>query len=267
VEFLDQIVPSSDADAAKELSKSFTRRGIKIKTKTKAVSQKKTKDGIEVILESEGKQETVVVDKLLIAVGRKPNGKGLGLEEIGVKVDQRGYVPVNDHLQTNLPHIYAIGDVARQPLLAHKAMKEGMVAAEHAAGKPAAYDTIVPSVVYTSPELASVGMTEKEAREAGHKVRVGIFPLVASGRAMTLGSAEGVVKVIGDEETDLLLGFHMVGPSAGDMVSEAALAMEMGATLEDISLTQHAHPTIAEAFMEAAEAAHGMAIHIANKKR
>ncbi len=268
VEFMDQIVPSSDTDAAKELSKSFTKRGIKIKTKTKAVSQKKTKDGIEVVLESDGKQETVVVDKLLIAVGRKPNGKGLGLEEIGVTVDAKGYVPVNDHLQTNVPHIYAIGDVARQPLLAHKAMKEGAVAAEHASGKTTAtYDTIVPSVVYTSPELASVGMTEKEAKDAGHKVRVGIFPLAVSGRAMTLGSAEGIVKVIGDEETDLLLGFHMVGPSAGDMVSEAALAIEMGATLEDISLTQHAHPTIAETFMEAAEAAHGMAIHIANKRR
>jgi dihydrolipoamide dehydrogenase len=268
VEFMDQIVPASDPDAAKELAKSFTKRGIKVLTKTKAISQKKTDKGLEVVLETDGKQETVVVDKLLIAVGRKPNGKGLGLEEIGVTVDPKGYIPVNDHLQTNVPHIYAIGDVARQPLLAHKAMKEGMVAAEHASGKlTATYDTIVPSVVYTSPELASVGMTEKEAKDAGYKVRVGIFPLAASGRAMTLGNAEGIVKVIGDEETDLLLGFHMVGPSAGDMVSEAALAIEMGATLEDISATQHAHPTIAETFMEAAEHAHGMAIHIANKKR
>nr|MDQ3399242.1 dihydrolipoyl dehydrogenase [Deinococcota bacterium] len=168
---------------------------------------------------------------------------------------------------TDVPHIYAIGDVCKPPLLAHKAMKEGLVAAEHVSGKPAAYDTIVPSVVYTSPELASVGMTEQEAKDAGHKVRVGIFPLAASGRAMTLGVSEGLVKVIGDEETDLLLGFHMVGPSAGDIVSEAALAIEMGATLEDISLTQHAHPTIAEGFMEAAEAAHGVAIHVANKRR
>lgn len=268
VEFMDQIVPSSDPDAAKELAKAFTKRGITVKTKTKAISQKKTKNGLEVVLETDGKQETTTVDKILVAVGRKPNGKGLGLEDIGVTVDQRGYIPVNDHLQTNVPHIYAIGDVARQPLLAHKAMKEGMVAAEHASGKnTATYDTIVPSVVYTSPELASVGMTEKEAKDAGHKVRVGIFPLTASGRATTLGKTEGLVKVIGDEETDILLGFHMVGVSAGDIVSEAALAIEMGATLEDISLTQHAHPTIAEAFMEAAEAAHGMAIHIANKRK
>lgn len=266
VELMDEIVPTADRDAAKELRKSFEKRGVKIMTSTKAVSQKKTEDGIEVTLERDGKRETLTVDKILVAVGRKPRGTGLGLEEIGVTVE-RGFVPTNAQMQTDVPHIYAIGDVTKPPLLAHKAMKEGIVAAEHAAGKPAAYDTIVPAVVYTSPELASVGMTEQEAKDAGHKVRVGTFPMAASGRAMTLGVSEGLVKVIGDEETDLLLGFHMVGPSAGDMVSEAALAIEMGATLEDISLTQHAHPTIAESFMEAAEAAHGLAIHVANKRR
>ena len=269
VELMDQIVPASDPDAAKELHKSFEKRGITIKTGTKAVSQKKTKKGIEVVLEDkEGKQETVTVDKLLVAVGRRPNGKNLGLEAIGVNVNERGFVPpANNHMQTDVSNIYVIGDVAGHPMLAHKAMKEGLVAAEHAAGKPSAYDTIVPSVIYTSPELASVGMTEAEAKEAGYKIRVGKFPMSASGRATTLGTNEGIVKVIGDEETDILLGFHMVGPSAGDMVSEAALAIEMGATLEDISLTQHAHPTIAETFMEAAEHAHGMAIHIAHSKR
>ena len=269
VELMDRIVPLSDPDAAKELHKSFEKRGVSIRTATKAVSQKKTKKGIEVVLESkDAKQETVTVDKLLVAVGRKPSGKGLGLESIGVQVDERGYVPPkNDHMQTDLEHIYTIGDVARGPLLAHKAMKEGVVAAEHAAGKTSAYDTIVPSVIYTSPELASVGMTEAEAKEAGYKVRIGKFPLSASGRATTLGTDEGIVKLVGDEETDLLLGFHMVGPSAGDMVAEAALAIEMGATLEDIALTQHAHPTIAETFMEAAEHAHGKAIHIANRRR
>lgn len=269
VELMDQIVPASDPDAAKELHKSFEKRGITIKTGTKAVSQKKTKKGIEVVLEDkEGEQETVTVDKLLVAVGRRPRGKDLGLEDMGVKVDERGFVPpVNAHMQTDVPNIYVIGDVAGHPMLAHKAMKEGLVAAEHAAGKPSAYDTIVPSVIYTSPELASVGMTEAEAKEAGYDIRVGKFPMSASGRATTLGTSEGVVKVIGDKETDILLGFHMVGPSAGDMVSEAALAIEMGATLEDIALTQHAHPTIAETLMEAAEHAHGMAIHIANRKR
>lgn len=266
VELMDEIVPTADRDAAKELRKSFDKRGVKILTQTKAVSQKKTKDGLEVTLERDGKQETLVVDKILVAVGRKPRGGGIGLEEVGVRLE-RGFVPTNAQMQTNVPNIYAIGDVTKPPLLAHKAMKEGLVAAEHAAGKPAAYDTIVPAVVYTSPELASVGMTEQEAKDAGHRVRVGTFPLAASGRAMTLGVSEGIVKVIGDEETDQLLGFHMVGPAAGDMVAEAALAIEMGATLEDISLTQHAHPTIAESLMEAAEAAHGLAIHVANKRR
>ena len=269
VELMDRITPLSDPDASKELHKSFEKRGVTIKTATKAVSQKKTKNGTEVTLEDkDGNQETIVVDKILVAVGRKPSGQNLGLESLGVTVDARGFVPpVNDHMQTDVDTIYTIGDVARAPLLAHKAMKEGVVAAEHAAGQSSAYDTIVPSVIYTSPELASVGMTEAEAKEAGYSVRVGKFPLSASGRATALGTNEGFIKVIGDEATDLLLGFHMVGPGASDIVSEAALAIEMGATLEDIALTQHAHPTIAESFMEAAEHAHGKAIHIANRRR
>ena len=267
VELMAHIVPTSDPDAAKELAKSFKKRGIDIRTKTKAVKQEQKDDGLHVTLEdTDGKQETLVVDKILVAVGRRPNTNNIGLESIGVNLE-RGYVPTNNHMQTNHSHIYAIGDVARPPLLAHKAMKEGIVAAEHASGMPSAYDTIVPSVVYTSPELASVGMTESEAKAASHEIRVGSFPMQASGRAMTLGVTEGIVKVIADAENDLLLGFHMVGPSAGDMVSEAALAIEMGATLEDIALTQHAHPTIAETLMEAAEHAHGKAIHIANKRR
>ncbi|MEJ2292376.1 MAG: dihydrolipoyl dehydrogenase [Deinococcales bacterium] len=269
VEMMDRIVPLGDADASKELHKALEKKGLTIRTSTKAVSQKKTSKGTEVVLEdTEGKRDTIVVDKILVAVGRSPNGKGLGLEQLGVQVDDRGFVQVvNDHMQTAVDHIYAIGDVARPPLLAHKAMKEGLAAAEHAAGKPSGYDTVVPAVIYTSPEHASVGMTEQEAKDAGYTVRIGRFPLSASGRATTLGVDSGMVKLVGDEKTDLLLGFHMVGPGAGDIVSEAALAIEMGATLEDIALTQHAHPTIAEAVMEAAEHAHGQAIHIANRRR
>src|SRR5690606_19960455 len=162
-------------------------------------------------IERDGKKETLVADRVLVAVGRRPNGHGLGLEAAGVEVDDRGFVKVvNDHMQTNVPHIYAIGDVARAPLLAHKAMKEGLAAAEHAAGKPTAYDTVVPSVIYTDPELASVGMTEEEAKAAGYEVRVGRFPLLASGRASTLGVDSGVIKLVGDAKTALLLGFHMV---------------------------------------------------------
>ncbi len=268
VEMLEQIAPASDPDAAKELRKSFEKRGIEVLTCTKVAGQKRGKKGIEVTLDGEGGQRNLVVDKVLVAVGRRPNGKGLGLEEIGVEVDERGYVKVvNEHMQTTLDHVYAIGDVARAPLLAHKAMKEGLVAAEHAAGKPVAYDTVVPSVIYTSPELASVGMTEQEAKDAGHTVRVGRFPLSASGRAASLGTDEGLVKLIGDQETDLLLGAHIVGPGAGELIAEATLAIEMGATLEDIALTQHPHPTLSEGLMEAAEHAHGRAIHIANRRR
>jgi dihydrolipoamide dehydrogenase len=163
--------------------------------------------------------------------------------------------------------VYAIGDVARGPLLAHKAMKEGLVAAEHAAGKKVAVDTLVPAVIYTHPELASVGMTEAEAKEAGFAVRVGSFPLTASGRATTMGATDGLMKIVADEETDLVLGVHIVGPMAGDLIAEATFAMEMGATVEDIGATQHPHPTLSEGLMEAAEHAHGKAIHIANRRR
>lgn len=267
VELLAHIVPTADEDVANELAKALTRRGITLKANTKAVAQEKVAEGIKVTLEdAQGRREALVVDKVLVAVGRKPQSAGLGLEPLGITLD-RGFIPTNAHMQTTLPHIYAIGDVARPPLLAHKAMKEGIVAAEHAAGLPSAYDTVVPSVIYTSPEFASVGMTEKEAVQDGYEVRVGRFPLSASGRANTLGATDGVVKVVGDAKTDLLLGFQMVGPGAGDIVAEAALAIEMGATLEDIALTQHPHPTLAEAFMEAAEHAHGRAIHIANRRR
>lgn len=269
VELLEQIAPAADPDAAKELRKSLEGRGIEFMTGTKVVSQKQGKKGTEVELETPGGEKTKVqVDRILVAVGRRPNGRGLGLEEVGVELDERGYVKVvNDHMQTTLPHVYAIGDVARAPLLAHKAMKEGLVAAEHAAGQPSAYDTVVPSVIYTSPELASVGLSEKEAEEAGYRVRVGRFPLSASGRAASLGVDGGMIKLIGDAETDLVLGCHIVAPNAGELIAEATLAIEMGATMEDIALTQHAHPTLSEGLMEAAEHAHGRAIHIANRRR
>ena len=268
VEFMPQIVPTADPDVSKVLRKSFEARGVRVLTSTKAVGQVTHEDGIDVTLESaDGSSEVVQVDKLLVAVGRRPNGRDLGLEEIGVDLDERGFVKVRETMQTTVSHVYAIGDVAGGPLLAHKAMKEGLVAAEHAMGLPAAYDTIVPSVIYTSPELASVGMTEAEAREAGFDVITGQFPLSASGRATALGVTEGLVKWVADATSDVVLGFHMVGPSAGELVAEATLAIEMGATLEDVALTQHPHPTLAETLMEAAEHAHGRAIHVANRRK
>jgi dihydrolipoamide dehydrogenase len=268
VELMDEIVPGAEPEASKALRKAFEKRGVNFKLGTKAVSAKRLKSGLKVTLEgADGTQEAVTVDRLLVAVGRAPNGQGLGLEDIGVEVTERGFVPVNASMQTALPHVYAIGDVAGAPLLAHKAMKEGLVAAEHASGRPAAYDTLAPAVIYTNPELASVGMTEQEAKDAGFEVRTGSFPLSASGRASAIGAEDGLFKLIADAATDTVLGAHIVGPGAGDMIAEAALAIEMGATLEDVAATQHPHPTLSEGLMEAAEHAHGQAIHIANRRK
>ncbi|WP_026234716.1 dihydrolipoyl dehydrogenase [Calidithermus timidus] len=267
IEFMGQILPAADPETAGLLAKVLTKQGIAIKTNTKGVKVERKKDGLHVTLEDvkSGKQEEIVVDKILVATGRRPRGKGLGLEAIGVKVDERGYIPTNEKMETNVPGIYAIGDVTRPPLLAHKAMKEGLVAAENAAGGNAVMDYQIPNVVYTSPEWAAVGLTEEEAAKAGYKVKVGKFPLSASGRAMTLDATDGLIKLVGDAETDLLLGVHILGPNASDMIAEAALALEMGATVTDVALTVHAHPTLSEGIMEAAEHLHKQAIHIANR--
>jgi len=267
IEFMGQILPAADPETAGLLAKVLIKQGIVIKTNTKGVKVERKKDGLHVTLEDvkSGAQEEVVVDKILVATGRRPRGKGLGLENIGVKVDERGYIPTNEKMETNVPGIYAIGDVTRPPLLAHKAMKEGLVAAENAAGGNAVMDYHIPNVVYTSPEWAAVGLTEEEAAKAGYKVKVGKFPLSASGRAMTLDATDGLIKLVGDAETDLLLGVHILGPNASDMIAEAALALEMGATVTDVALTVHAHPTLSEGIMEAAEHLHKQAIHIANR--
>jgi dihydrolipoamide dehydrogenase len=267
VEFMGQILPAADPETANLLAKILTKQGLVIRTNAKALKVEKKKDGLVVTLEDlkTAKQETLVVDKILVATGRRPRGKGLGLEAIGVKVDQHGYVLTNEKMETSIPGIWAIGDVTRPPLLAHKAMKEGLVAAENVAGGNAVMDYHVPNVVYTSPEWAAVGMTEEEASKAGHKVKVGRFPLSASGRAMTLGSTDGLIKLVGDGETDLLLGAHIVGPSASDLIAEVGLALEIGATVTDLGLTVHAHPTLSEGIMEAAEHLHKQAIHIANR--
>lgn len=267
IEFMGQILPASDPETANLLAKILLKQGLVIKTNTKGVKQERKKDGIHVTLEDvkTGAQETLVVDKILVATGRRPRGKGLGLEAIGVKVDERGYIPTNEKLETAVPGIYAIGDVTKPPLLAHKAMKEGLIAAENAAGGNAVMDYQVPSVVYTAPEWAGVGMTEEEAIKAGYKVKLGKFPLAASGRAMTLEATDGLIKLIGDAETDLLLGGFIVGPNASDLVGELGLALEMGATVTDIGLTVHAHPTLSEGIMEAAEHLHKQAIHISNR--
>ena len=191
---------------------------------------------------------------MLVAVGRRPNGKLIGAENAGVRVDERGFIPVDRQQRTNAPHIFAIGDIVGQPMLAHKATHEGKVAAEVAAGRNSFFDAkVIPSVAYTDPEVAWVGMTETEAKAKGIKYGKGVFPWAASGRSLSLGRDEGVTKVLFDEATNRLLGCGIVGPNAGDLIAEAALAIEMGADAEDIDLTVHPHPTLSETFAFAAE--------------
>ncbi len=268
IEFLPNIIPGADADAVKEFSKSMKKQGIEIQTRTKANSA--TVNGNEVVVEIEnvetGEKTLETFDRVLVAVGRRPRTDGLNLAAAGLQTTERGFIEVNRRMQTAVPHIYAVGDVAGNPMLAHKAMKEGLVAAEVAAGKPSEQDAVaIPGVVYTSPELAWVGLTEQEAKDKGYSVKTGVFPLSASGRAMTLQSTDGFVKMVVEEGSDLLLGVHIVGPHASDMLGEASLALEMAATASDVALTIHAHPTLGESVLEAAEAVHKQAIHIINR--
>jgi dihydrolipoamide dehydrogenase len=203
----------------------------------------------------------------MMSIGRLPNSDSLGLEAAGVEIDDKGFIPVNDRMQTNVPGIYAIGDVVGGALLAHKAYQEAKVAAEVIAGEPAAFDNVaVPAVIYTDPEVAWAGLTETEAREKGYEVVTGAFPYKASGRAMSLDATDGFVKVVADAESKLLLGVVAVGRGVSEFIGEATLALEMGAFLEDVALTIHSHPTMSEALQEAVEAALGRAIHMVNKK-
>jgi dihydrolipoamide dehydrogenase len=212
------------------------------------------------------KQETVECDVVLVAVGMKPRSEGFGLEKIGVEVDPRGFVPTDDTCRTNVEGVYAIGDVSGPPMLAHKATKEGEVCAEVLAGKAAGKDWVtIPGIIFTDPEIATVGLTEQAAKEQGLEIEVGRFPFAALGRAMSIRETDGFVKVVIEKKSSRILGIHIVGPNASDLISEAALAMEMIATAEDVGLTVHPHPTLGEALMEAAQAAQGHAIHIINR--
>jgi dihydrolipoamide dehydrogenase len=264
LEFMDRVLPGMEEDLSTEMGRSLKKKKIETHLKTKATGFKKTKNGLEVSAEVDGKAQTFECDVVLSCVGRRPNGKNLGLQGLGVAIDEPGFVRVDARRMTNVPGIYAIGDVAGQPMLAHKGSHEGLVAAAAIAGdKGAAYDpACIPAVIFTDPEIASVGLSSAEARKAGFEPVEGRFPFGASGRAMSLNETEGWVKVVGDKKTDKLLGVHMIGPEVTELVAEAALAIEMGATVADIASTIHAHPTLPEAIMEAAEAVHSMAVHI-----
>jgi dihydrolipoamide dehydrogenase len=244
-------------------------RGGTVLKGTRAERYERLPDGsVAVWVSGEGGASRVECDVVLVAVGMKPRSRGIGLEEVGVTIDERGFVPIDQRCQTNVEGIYAIGDVSGPPMLAHKASKEGEVCAEVIAGKAAARDfATVPGVIFTDPEIATVGVYEEQARAQGLDVASGRFPFSALGRAMSIGETDGFVKVVRDRSTGRVVGLHIVGPSASDLISEGALALEMAATAEDLALTVHPHPTLGEAVMEAAAASLGHAIHVANRRQ
>jgi dihydrolipoamide dehydrogenase len=258
VELMDQLIPGADADIVKPLTRQITKQYEAIWLKTKVTDVQAGDDGLTVTFEGDKAPQSAVFDKVLVAVGRRPSGKLVGAEAAGVQVDEGGFIPVDKQQRTNVAHIFAIGDVVGQPMLAHKATHEGKTAAEVTAGHNSYFDaTVIPSVAYTDPEVAWVGVTENEAKAAGIKYGKAAFPWAASGRSLSLGRDEGVTKVIFDETTDRLIGCGIVGPSAGDLIAEAALAIELGADAADIGLTIHPHPTLSETVAMAAEAFEG----------
>jgi dihydrolipoamide dehydrogenase len=263
VEMMDQILPGQDPDLVRVVERRLKKDGVAVFTKARA----KGYDGKEVTIEVGGKEEKLPAEKVLVSVGRRPNTEGLGLDKVGVQLDAKGYVKVDAVGRTSVPNVYAIGDITPGPALAHKASKEGLVAAASIAGdKGAALDyKALPWAVFTEPEIATVGLTEAQAREKGHEPVVGRFPIAASGRGKSVNATEGFVKVVADKSTDLVLGVHIVGPDASNLIAEAALAIEMGATSRDLALTIHTHPTFPEAMMEAAEGVHNQMIHAANR--
>ncbi|SEP14778.1 dihydrolipoamide dehydrogenase [Luteibacter sp. UNC138MFCol5.1] len=269
VELADQLIPGADADLIKPLQQRIAKRYKGIHLKTKVVEAKATKKGIEVTFEGESIPDTKLFDRVLVSVGRSPNGAKVGADKAGVEVTDRGFIPVDRQMRTNVPHIFAIGDLVGQPMLAHKATHEAKVAAEAAAGQKSFFDArVIPSVAYTDPEIAWVGVTEREAKEKGLKVGVGKFPWAASGRAIGIDRTEGFTKLIFDEETHRIVGAGIVGPHAGDLISELALAIEMGAEAGDIGRTVHPHPTLGESVGMAAEVYEGTItdLYISKKK-
>lgn len=264
VEFFPRLLMGADHDLAEIMIKHVSDRLHEIMVDSKVKSIEETDGGgFHVTIEHEGETIEKDYDQVLVAIGRRPNTRDLGLETTKIVVDDKGFIETDETCRTAEPDIYAIGDVTHGPMLAHKASREGKVAAEVIAGEPSAFDNrAVPAVVFTDPEIAWVGLTEREAEEKGIHVTVGRFPLSALGRARAIGRTEGLVKVLADPETQLVLGVGMVGPHVSEMIAEGALALEMGATLEDLMVTIHPHPTVSEALMEAAEVAAGAQIHI-----
>ncbi|HKS10743.1 MAG TPA: dihydrolipoyl dehydrogenase [Pyrinomonadaceae bacterium] len=265
VELLPRLVPLEDEEVSKELEKSFRKRGIKSILDTKLEKLEKTPTGVKVSGKNgKGEEVTLEAEMLLVAVGRMPYTQGLGLENTKIKVD-RGFIQVDEYQQTAEKGVYAIGDVVPTPLLAHLASKEGIVAVEHMSGQKDVRPInlrLVPNCTYCDPEIGSVGLTEAKAKEQGYEVKVGRFPFSASGKARIIGEEEGFVKIVGEKKYDEILGVHIIGPHATELIAEACVAMQLESTAEELGRTMHAHPTVSEAVMEAAEGVHDLAVHI-----
>jgi len=268
LEAQEGFLPAADEQTAKEALRQFKRQGLDIRLGARVVSCKAGKKGVAVQYQDGKGEHTETVDKIIVAVGRRPNTNGLAADEAGLLLDEWGFVHVDEHCRSNLPSVYAIGDAVRGPMLAHKGSEEGMMVAEVIAGQKAEmnYDNI-PSVIYTHPEIAWTGVTEQELKAAGKEYNVGTFPFAASGRARAAGDSAGMVKMIADAETDRVLGVHIIGAHCSELIAQAVIAIEMGASSEDIAMTVFAHPTLAESVHEAALAIDGRAIHVPNKKK
>lgn len=261
VEMLEQMLPSTDQEVTAALLKSLQKQGMTIHAGTKVAGMKQTDEGVTLTLEGKV-NDTLSCDKVLVAAGRKPCTEGLDLDQAGVKLDQAGRIIVDDNYQTSVPGIYAIGDLIQGPMLAHKAMDEGVVFTERMAGEHPAVDyNLIPGVVYTHPEAASIGATEEQLKDQSIAYQVGRFPFMASGRARAMDNVDGFVKVLADPESGRILGVHIIGPCASELISEAVTVMSFDGSIEDIALTMHAHPTLSEAFKEAALGAFGKAVH------
>ena len=268
VEMMSQVLPGFSPDIVRVLSKQMKKLGIEVVLEAKAKGCERGAKGKQgsVTIETAGGPRQLPADNVIVCVGRRPNSEDLGLKEVGVRVSERGFVPADSRQRTNVPSIYSIGDLAGEPMLAHKGSKEGEVCAEVIAGHPAEFDSkAIPAVVFTDPEIATVGLSEEAAKKKGIDVVVGKFPYAALGRALSTNELEGFVKVIADRKTDVIVGAEIVGADASSLIAELTLAVEMGAAVQDLALTIHAHPTFPESIMEAAKAIHGEAIHVVNK--
>ncbi|MCF7967245.1 MAG: dihydrolipoyl dehydrogenase [Methylobacter tundripaludum] len=254
VELMDQIIPGCDNDLVTPLYRRIKKQYQNIWLETRVAAIEKHKDGLKVSFEGKGAPESAIFDAVLVAVGRRPNGKKIGADLAGVNVDEIGYIAVDKQQRTNIPHIFAIGDIVGNPMLAHKATYEGKIAAEVAAGLKAGFDALtIPAVAYTDPEVTWMGLTENQAKQQGIDYDKAVFPWAASGRSLSLGRKEGLTKILCEKETGRILGAGMVGPNAGELIAEAVLALEMGADAEDVGLTIHPHPMLSETFAFAAE--------------